>query len=616
MEEKQVDLLDAQQARAASYWIPATLLALGLGSILMLIGSNWIREQLTTRDIEFVRSVGEIQTSAALAHLWVEELVSGDEVERHREEITVNLIKSEKLLNAMIDAESEKTQTTLLVETDQDTEELLQHAISSMEKLKEFSLVSHRRVTGFDRNLDVGIGSDIDIYYDSIFRDLLDDLRFMERALKDRLKQGQARSGFLFQTILIAWIALVGLAVSGIWNREWKRRQAEMALRASQAQLLQSQKMEAVGRLAGGIAHDINNHLAAITAQSELVKIKEDAAPAIRTRMDSIIATAEKSAILIKRLLAFSRRQPVVRETVEVARVVQELEPMLRGLVPEDIQLTLESDDEPWCIRIDPSQLEQVVVNLVVNAREAMPLGGRLDISTRNYAAQAGVLDDDEWVLLRVCDNGHGIELEHRNRIFEPFFTTKDAASASGLGLATIHGIVQQNNGRIEVETEVEEGTVFSVFLPRSFTSEPRRTGEPKLELPISARSETVLLVEDNTELRTSTEEILEALGFSIISAASAEEAVAVFTEVGDQVDLLITDVIMPGLDGKQLADYLRDQSPDLQVLFISGYTDDVILDRGIEQDAVNFLAKPFASRDLANKIEKILGRKIRGDGP
>ena len=610
--EKSERNADAQW-RATSYWIPITLLALGIGSIVMLIGSNWIREKLTTRDVVFVRSIGEIQTGAALAHLWVEELVSGDEVERHRTEIAWNLTNSQQHLNDLLRIESEKTTTALLADTDS-TAKLLKHGTKAKTNLEEFALVSDQRVTGFDAGLDVGIGSKIDIYYDGGFRKLLDDLRYMERIVKERLKQEEARSSFIFQTILVAWIFVVGLAVSGIWNREWKRRQAEMALRSSEAQLLQSQKMEAVGRLAGGIAHDINNHLAAVTAQAELVKMKGPSLSDIEPRMDAIISTAAKSSALIKRLVAFSRRQPVVRETVEPARVVSELKSMLHGLIPEDIELTIESDADPWCIRIDPSQLEQVIVNLVVNARDAMPLGGHLTVKTTNFTGNHESLESQEWVVVSVQDNGVGIEPENEDRIFEPFFTTKDEINSSGLGLATVHGIVQQNQGYIEVKTELGAGATFTIMLPRCATTETYHHEESASSIPSSQRSETILLVEDNADLRVSMEEILAALGFSTMTAENAEDAIATFNEFGDRVDLLITDVIMPGMHGKGLADYLRDLAPDLEILFISGYTDEVILDRGIDQDTVNFLAKPFSASALAEKIEKILGRGAQSD--
>jgi CheY-like chemotaxis protein len=371
--------------------------------------------------------------------------------------------------------------------------------------------------------------------------------------------------------------------------------------------------MEAVGRLAGGIAHDINNHLAAITAQCELVKMRVGSEP-VDQRMDAVITTAAKSSTLIKRLLAFSRQQPVMPEIVQENALVRGLEGMLAGLLGEDISLKLDLEESLWNVVIDPSQLEQVVLNLVVNAREAMPLGGGIRIATRNLEVDAASAPDNlapgQWVMLSVTDTGRGIPPEIIDRIFEPFFTTKDRAHGSGLGLATLHGIVRQNRGQVAVESQVGRGTCFRVYLPRTLSELPQAQGAgDRRELVTAGAPASILLTEDNEDLRHSMQEILRALGYRVRTAASADEALARHEALASEFDLLITDVVMPGTDGKKLADRMRERHPKLLVLFVSGHTDDVMLHRGIASREVDFLPKPFPASALAHKVAEILAR-------
>ena len=606
------DAPSPDDARTGWYWVPVVLLTLGIGSIVMLIGSNWIRERLMSEDINLVRAVGQVQTRTAIAHLWVEELVTGDDVDRS--EIDDHLRVSHELIRQILAGDEDATVRRILGGTP--ALSMNERALRAQQGLIAFDKISRRRRSGYDAGEDVGIGSAIDVRYDAVFHELLDDLRYLEGVLETRLSRAEQRSRMLFRTIMTAWVLIVGLAVSGIWNRERRRQEAEMALRESEAQLMQAQKMEAVGRLAGGIAHDINNHLAAMTAQCELVKMNSEPDDPRVERMDAVITTATRSSELIKRLLAFSRRQPVLPETVNVNNILEGTMAMLRGLIGEDVALRTEMGDELWNVKIDPSQLEQVLLNLVVNARDAMPMGGSLTIATENRTVNPGpshlgvFVEGGEYVVIRVADTGTGIPKELREKIFEPFYTTKERVHGSGLGLATVHGVVKQNHGHIQLDTQPAQGTTFEILLPRTTGAVSHTSQEQRSAIAPAATAVVILLVEDNEDLRESTREILETIGYRVAAAANAEEALVMFKERGDEIDLVITDVIMPGIDGKQLSDRLRQERPGLRVVFMSGYTDDVILHRGITRGEVNFVPKPFSAAQLAAKVKEVLSRE------
>jgi len=597
--------------------IPVSLIALGLGAVAMLTGSDWIRENLVARRADLAREVGQVQTHTAVAHLWLEEMVGGDQIDRNS--IFDHLTQAKKLTNVMVD--TGELQAGWLIGDSVDLD-LLAKILVADRKVQLFADLTRERFDGYDAGLDVSIGSPIDVRYDAIFLELLRDLSAIEQLLNDQLALAEARSTQLYQTILAVWITLVSLAVWGIWSQERKRRSAETALHESEAQLLQAQKMEAVGRLAGGIAHDINNHLAAITAQCELVKLGAGT-ETLEDRMEAILSTASKSSAMIRRLLAFSRQQPVLRETVDVNQVVDGLKGMLVGLLSEDIELRAELSPALWSVEMDPSQLEQVILNLVVNARDAMPRGGRLTIETCNTSVEEDALDPQlapsvgSWVMLSVTDDGAGISPDVIDRIFEPFFTTKDSSTGSGLGLATIHGIVNQSKGHVTVESTPERGSCFHVFFPRSH----RQAEEGRAELVADdvlyeSSSASILLVEDNVDLRDSTRQILESMGYSVTAVTNSDAALAIHGDSPNQFDVLLTDVIMPGMDGKQLADELRAIDPELRVIFVSGYTDDVILARGIDSDELNFLPKPFSAVDLRRKLLMVLNRDVARHGP
>ncbi len=590
------------------HWMPAAVLAMGIASIGLLIASDRIHEELVARDLAMVCAVSDLQTQAATAHLWIKEFVSGDEANHDR--IWERLDGATAVSDALLGGGTVH-QVTVQAITEPALRAQAEEIRAQIVRLRD---ITEEREALYRQGESVGIGSDMDMLHDDLYFALTDMSEALERQIVMRVMENKSQAQLLFRTILIAWVLIVAMAVTGLWSREHRRRQAEAALRESESQLLQAQKMEAVGRLAGGIAHDINNYLAAITAQSELVRMKSEPGSRVATKMDSVIATAQKASTLIKRLLAFSRRQPVQPEVVKLNRVVEGLGKMMTRLIGEDVELETALERSIWNVRIDPSQLEQVIVNLLVNAREAMPTGGRLMLTTRNYRLgqaweEAPVnLPPGEYVMLSIADSGTGIPPEIRDKIFEPFFTTKEEAGRSGLGLATVYGIVRQNGGHITVRSQVGEGTEFRILVPRCTEPETRPvTSAVRAEPPARGHQERILLVEDSDDLRDSTRGLLEEMGYRVDVAANGEEALRLYDTLGDSLDLLITDVVMPGMSGREVMDHIRQRNRELNVLFISGYTDSVVVRHGVRDGEFEFLQKPFSAESLARKVRDVL---------
>ncbi len=377
-------------------------------------------------------------------------------------------------------------------------------------------------------------------------------------------------------------------------------------------QFRSAQKMEAIGQLAGGIAHDFNNMLTAVLGNANLVLDDLDANSPLRPDLEEIVKAAERAAALTRQLLAFGRKQVLQPVSVDLNASVRDLMQMLRRVIGEHIELTTVGDPQLSPIRADPTQIEQVVMNLVVNARDAMPTGGRLSIETANvkldqdYAAGHLSVRPGRYVMLAVSDTGTGIDEATRRRLFEPFFTTKALGKGTGLGLATVYGIVKQSGGYIWVYSELGHGTTFKVYLPVG--EEVPHVPHPHKEAAQPARgSETILLVEDEPAVRSLARVLLERAGYRVIPAANAQEAVLQFQSVGTEIDLVITDVVMPGASGPALLRYLSDQRPDLKVLFMSGYAHDAVPALGrLDKDAI-FLQKPFTAERLIEKVREAL---------
>ncbi len=377
-------------------------------------------------------------------------------------------------------------------------------------------------------------------------------------------------------------------------------------------QLLQSQKMEAIGRLAGGVAHDFNNLLTAISGYSDLLLRELPEESALRSHAEEIQKAGERAAALTQQLLAFSRRQVLEPRVVNLNAALANLEKMLRRLIGEDIELVTSAQPDLWPVKADPGQIEQVVLNLAVNARDAMPNGGRLTVSTQNTeldeeaARNSPPTRPGSYVLLAVADSGAGMSPETRSRLFEPFFTTKEVGKGTGLGLSTVYGIVKQSGGYIWVESEPGAGSVFKIFLPKSLeTPEPVRVAVASGPAP--SGSETILLVEDEPEVRALVQKFLLMHGYKVLPASSAEDAIELSGRYDGHIDLLLTDVVMPGETGRDLARRLLVARPRMRVLYMSGYTDDSVFLQGGLSRGEAYLQKPFTPEALAKKVREVL---------
>lgn len=403
--------------------------------------------------------------------------------------------------------------------------------------------------------------------------------------------------------------------VSAFFRDVTSRKQSEKNLLESEAQQHQSQKIEAIGRLAGGIAHDFNNFLAVVMLHVDMLGLQLPLDSPLRYRVNEIKSATNSAAGLVRQLLAFSRKQMIQPRAVNLNRVVIELSKILRRLIGEDIELELTLDSHLGACFVDPDQMTQILMNLVVNARDAMPYGGILTIATSNLTLDAKSVRHQAqppgpYVQLSVSDTGTGMDSATQEHIFEPFFTTKAPGEGTGLGLATVYGIVKQSNGYIWVTSEINKGTNFQIHLPISDEAVIKKAEELSPLIPIG--NETILLVEDEELVRRATLEILTVLGYRVFEAADGAEALQWALNFYDPIDLLLTDVIMPKMNGRELAEKMKTLHPESAVIFMSGYTDDIIARHGVVEENTNFIEKPFSPSTLAVKIRETLERKTQ----
>ncbi len=381
--------------------------------------------------------------------------------------------------------------------------------------------------------------------------------------------------------------------------------------RELEEQLRQSQKMEAVGLLAGGVAHDFNNLLTIITGYSQLLLNHLSPGDSNRIFVEQIMKAGERAAALTRQLLAFSRRQVLQPKVLDLNRLVTGLSIMLQRLIGEDVELRLELGRDLGSVSADPSQIEQVLMNLVVNSRDAMPRGGWVTIETANidldelYVGRHISVKPGSYVLLAVSDNGSGMDAATQARLFEPFFTTKGVGRGTGLGLSTVFGIVKQSGGSIAVYSEPGHGTSFKVYLPR--IDQPVALEAESSESKAWRGSETILLVEDDDMVRSLVRETLERHGYKVLDAASPVQARRIAERHRGVIHLLITDVVMPKVSGRELAEQMVHDRPDLKVLYMSGYTDSAVVNSGILTREVAFLQKPFTPAALIEKVRDVL---------
>jgi PAS domain S-box-containing protein len=426
-----------------------------------------------------------------------------------------------------------------------------------------------------------------------------------------RTKQGERRNVHVkAQNILVGGKAVYHC----IWRDITDHKRAEAEKEKLQAQLLQAMKMEAVGRLAGGVAHDFNNLLTVITGYSELLLRKIGMESPMHGQLEEIRRAGERAASLTQQLLAFSRKQIIEPRVVRLDLLVADMRAMLSRLIGEDISIHVTTGKSPGSVRVDSGQFQQVLMNLVVNARDAMPGGGKIVIETANvdldesYCASHSYVTPGRFVMLAVSDTGQGMSEEVKPHIFEPFFTTKERGSGTGLGLATAYGAVHQAGGSIEVYSEVGIGTTIKIYLPRveGEAASPAHDDRPTI---LPGGTETVLVVEDEATVRTLCVRILERLGYKVPQAQNGAEAIAVARGYGGRIDLLLTDVVMPGMNGADLANQLVLHHPEMKVLFTSGYTDDAIVRHGVLDEGVSFIGKPYTPLALARKVREVLDK-------
>lgn len=402
--------------------------------------------------------------------------------------------------------------------------------------------------------------------------------------------------------------------MGGIVNDITELKKKEEEKDRLQKQLIQAQKMEAVGRLAGGVAHDFNNMLSIILGFTQLAMMRLERSDPIYTELEEVYRAGERSASLTRQLLAFARQQTIIPEVLDLNACVAEMLKMLQRLIGEDIEIVWKPGTNVWPVKMDPSQVDQILANLAVNARDAIKSVGMLTLETENvvideeYCAQYSYSKPGEFVMLAVSDNGCGMDQGTLERIFEPFFTTK-GQNGTGLGLATVYGIVKQNHGFINVYSEPGQGTTFKTYLPRFAGTIKEKAAEQNQVLP-RGKGETVLVVEDEPQILSFCKKTLEYLGYRVIEATNPMEAITLAMEHSGKIDLLLTDVIMPEMNGRELATQIHSINPNIKPIFMSGYTSNVIAHHGVLDEGIVFVQKPLELNNLAKKMRKALTQK------
>ncbi len=441
-------------------------------------------------------------------------------------------------------------------------------------------------------------------------------LKFMEEFIRSgyRLTDWESQERDAEGRTRIIRNTMIGIVDQGRLVRTWGMQRDETERRHLEEQLRNAQQLEAIGRLAGGVAHDFNNILSIIMGHDELLLAAAGEDERTRNGLEQIRRAAERAASLTQQLLAFSRKQVLQPRVLDLNEAVADIQKMLARVIGEDIELVARLHPSLLPVKADPGQVEQVLMNLAVNARDAMPQGGKLIMETSNVeiGAERGRdldLAPGKYVMLTVTDTGHGMDAGMLSHIFEPFFTTKPLGKGTGLGLATVYGIVKQSGGSIQVRSEAGRGTEFCIYLPAG-EDLPRKQQDRRGDETAAGGTETILVVEDEPDLRELAQIFLEGYGYRVLAASSAEQAIQAAEIFAEPIALLLTDVIMPGMSGRQLAEKLLAKRPQTKIVYMTGYTDDMVVQHKVLEPGVNLLQKPFTKIDLALKVRSTLDGK------
>lgn len=446
------------------------------------------------------------------------------------------------------------------------------------------------------------------VLHDPVTREFMENFvragyRITDQESREIDAQGQRR---IFRN------TMMGIVADGHWVRSWGISRDVTERMQLEEQLRNAQQMEAVGRLAGGVAHDFNNILSIIMGHGELLLRTGEVDERVRNGLEQIRRAAERAASLTQQLLAFGRKQVLQPRMLDLNESVAEIQMMLARVIGEDIELVASLHPSLLPVKADPGQIEQVLMNLAINARDAMPQGGRLTMETSNaeltaeQARECDLAAAGRYVMLKVSDTGHGMDAATLAHIFEPFFTTKPRGKGTGLGLATVYGILKQSGGSIRVESETNRGSEFRIYLPAAAGGAHKE--RPRgLDKDVAGGTETILIAEDEPDLRELTRIFLEDYGYKVLEAASADQAIKTAEALAEPIHLLLTDVIMPGMSGRQLAERILSKRPQTRVMYMTGYTDDMVVQHKVLEPGVQLLQKPFTRADLALKVRATL---------
>ncbi len=576
------------------------MVLLGIAGLVLLITSDRFRQRKLESHLERVSAVEQLQLNVALSHLWIEEYLTGDLVEIP--DIFDPIARAQALLNALLGDQDLPTDLEVATLAPLVSSSQLQEADELQVRLTEFDRISHQRMSGYAEGRSVGTGSVMDVLYDGVFVGVLDSARQLESSLQFEMRQFRHLSKRIFLLAVALWSTLILSTAVTLHEREQRRTRAEAELAKSRKTVQRSQKMDAVGRMAGGLAHDLNNYLAAVRGHCELARMKlTDQEPA-SSKLDDAVRVIGKAAKLIERLLTFSYTQPSAPEVVNPNRSVYSVERIFRPSVTETLHVETRLAPDLWNVEIDADGLQQALLNLLMNARDAMPDGGTVIIETRNLPHWRSA----DGVSIAIIDNGSGIAPEVRDSLFEPFLTTKANSGGFGLGLSMVSQIIEQAGGTIVVDSNLGRGSTFEIQLPRCPRPETVSPAEMEAAGVDLRGDERILLVDDNAEYRHSLEALLSGLGYRVTSAADGMAALDACESSDFRFDLILADVVMPDLSGPELIDRIHQHKP-IKALLLSAQGRQECERLGMNTDEGHFLHKLASPLELAAKLRALL---------